>query len=462
MTTIKLICFDLDGVLVPLKDAHYYTLNSAIKDLVGSSMCISMEEHYKFYDGLPTRKKLELLVKYKGLSNSKELHEKISKLKQKYTLLYIYDHIKRSPDLYDTFESLKDEGYSICVASNSVANTIYSVLVRQELLQFVDQVFSNENVKHPKPNPEIYFKAISHFGLTPKECLIIEDSPYGLDAARESGSHVMRVNGPAEVTYKNIKEKITMVEGTNFKTTTWDGAGKYNVLIPMAGAGSRFEQAGYKDPKPLIQVMGTPMIQKVVQNLGIDANFIFLVQKKHEEKYNVSTFLKKLARNVEVVFVDGLTEGAACTTLLAKDLINNDKHLIIANSDQFVEWDSERFYYKQENHTDDACILTFKSTHPKWSYAKLEDGYVTEVAEKKPISDNATVGIYLWNKGSDYVKYAEQMISKNIRVNNEFYVCPVFNEAIVDGKKISTYEVDKMWGLGTPEDLVNFLENYKE
>jgi dTDP-glucose pyrophosphorylase len=84
------------------------------------------------------------------------------------------------------------------------------------------------------------------------------------------------------------------------------------------------------------------------------------------------------------------------------------------------------------------------------------------VAEKKPISDNATVGIYLWNKGSDYVKYAEQMISKNIRVNNEFYVCPVFNEAIVDGKKISTYEVDKMWGLGTPEDLVNFLENYKE
>ena len=109
-----------------------------------------------------------------------------------------------------------------------------------------------------------------------------------------------------------------------------------------------------------------------------------------------------------------------------------------------------------------ANILTFNSTHPKWSYAKLNDlGFVTEVAEKKPISDLATVGIYYWRKGSDYVKYAEQMIDKNIRVNTEFYVCPVFNEAIQDNKKVRTYNIDKMWGLGTPEDLEYFLKNYK-
>jgi dTDP-glucose pyrophosphorylase len=163
------------------------------------------------------------------------------------------------------------------------------------------------------------------------------------------------------------------------------------------------------------------------------------------------------------VYVDSVTEGAACTTLLAKEFIDNDMHLLIANSDQFVEWDSTRFYYQLTDQNADAGIATFKSTHPKWSYAKLgNDGFVTEVAEKNPISENATVGIYYWNKGSDYVRYAEQMILKNIRTANEFYVCPVFNEAILDNKKISIWSIDKMWGLGTPEDLKYYLEHYKE
>ena len=108
----------------------------------------------------------------------------------------------------------------------------------------------------------------------------------------------------------------------------------------------------------------------------------------------------------------------------------------------------------------DGGIVTFKSTHPKWSFAKIdENNFVTEVAEKRPISTLATVGIYFWKHGKDYVKYAEQMIEKNIRVNNEFYVCPVFNEAIADGKKFKTYNINKMWGLGTPEDLDIFLKN---
>jgi len=117
--------------------------------------------------------------------------------------------------------------------------------------------------------------------------------------------------------------------------------------------------------------------------------------------------------------------------------------------------------YKSISDDIDGSIATFKATHPKWSFAKLDEyGYITEVAEKKPISDIATVGVYFWRKGSDYVKYAEQMIRKNIRVNNEFYVCPVFNEAIQDGKKFKTYNIEKMWGLGTPEDLEYFLKNY--
>jgi len=110
----------------------------------------------------------------------------------------------------------------------------------------------------------------------------------------------------------------------------------------------------------------------------------------------------------------------------------------------------------------DGGMLTFTATHPKWSFAKLNgEGFVSEVAEKKPISKIATVGIYYWAKGSDYVKYAEEMIRKDVRTNNEFYVCPVFNEAILDNKKVKVYSINErdMWGLGTPEDLDNFLKN---
>ena len=232
-----------------------------------------------------------------------------------------------------------------------------------------------------------------------------------------------------------------------------------NILIPMAGAGSRFEQAGYTFPKPLIEIHGKPMIQKVVENLNIDGRYIFLVQKEHYEKYALKYLLPLIAPGCEIIQVDGVTEGAACTTLLAKKLIDNDAPLITANSDQFIEFldeDWPDFLY------GDGGMLTFTATHPKWSFAKVDEmGYVTKVAEKQPISDIATVGVYYWGKGSDYVKYAEQMIEKDIRVNNEFYVCPVFNEAIQDGKKIKTIPIKKMWGLGTPEDLRYFLTYYK-
>ena len=227
------------------------------------------------------------------------------------------------------------------------------------------------------------------------------------------------------------------------------------VLIPMAGAGSRFEQAGYTFPKPLIEVGGKPMIQVVVENLNLmDHKHVYIVQKEHYEKYALNYLLPLITPDCEIVQVENVTQGAACTTLLAKEHINNAEPLIIANSDQFVEWGIS--VPKEEEF--DAAIYTFKATHPKWSFAKVEDGYVTEVAEKKPISNTATVGVYYWKKGSDYVAYAEQMIEKNIRVNNEFYVCPVFNEAIEGGKKVITVDVNKMWGMGTPEDLKVFLD----
>jgi len=200
------------------------------------------------------------------------------------------------------------------------------------------------------------------------------------------------------------------------------------------------------------------MIQAIVENLNIEAQYVFIVQKKHYEKYSLQYLLNLISPNCEIVQVDGMTEGAACTTLLAEKFINNDEPLLLANSDQIVNWNSNEFLYSMQAAEVDGGILTFESVHPKWSFAKLgEDGFVSEVAEKKPISNKATVGIYYWAKGSDYVKYANQMIRKDKRVNNEFYVCPIFNEAIEDKKKIKIFDVEKMWGLGTPEDLEVFL-----
>jgi dTDP-glucose pyrophosphorylase len=198
-----------------------------------------------------------------------------------------------------------------------------------------------------------------------------------------------------------------------------------------------------------------------VNNIGIEANYIFVVQKEHREKYNLDTMLSLITSGCKIVEVDGITEGAACTALLAKKYIDNDEPLFFANSDQYVEWNPVEFMYDMQERQCDGGIVTFKATHPKWSFAKIDEyGLVTEVAEKKPISDDATVGYYYWRKGSDFVKYAEQMIEQDIRVNNEFYVCPVFNQAIADGKAIRTYEAKKMWGLGTPEDLEYYLEKF--
>jgi len=453
---IKLIIFDLDGVLVETKKLHFDALNRALKE-VDSKYIITIEEHLSKYDGLNTHKKLNFLSKEKGLPLTE--HSNIWLKKQLYTLQMLKE---LTPDLriIEILKQLKDNGYKLAVASNSIRETVKITLLKLGFLEYIDFYLSNEDVKHPKPHPELYLKAMIETGVCPKETLIIEDSVVGRTAANASGGNLYGINCPSDLNFENIINYINSIN-INYKKPKWQG-GKMNILIPMAGAGSRFEKAGYTFPKPLIDVRGKPMIQWVVDNLNVEAKYIFIVQKKHFEKYNLKDTINNFCPNNEIVQIDGITEGAACTTLLAKSYIDNDQSLIIANSDQFVEWDSDDFMYNCSASDLDANILAFKSTHPKWSYAKSNEfGYVTEVAEKKPISDMATVGIYYWRRGSDYVKHAEQMINKNIRVNNEFYVCPVFNEAIQDGKKIRTYNIEKMWGLGTPEDLEHFLKNYE-
>jgi HAD superfamily hydrolase (TIGR01509 family) len=454
---IKLILFDLDGVLVSAKTIHYETLNAAIKE-VDDKYIISESEHLSLYDGLKTNQKLELLTKNKGLDS--KFHDTIWLRKQELTIDAIS---KLQPDvrLIDIFKKLRDDGYKLACCSNSIRRSVLIMLSKLGLIEYMDLILSNEDVKNSKPHPEMYWKAMSMLSVLPEETLVVEDSPHGLLAANRANCNTLRVKNPNDLTFDKIFRILNNPNNKNMKPKWKDE--RLNVIIPMAGAGSRFEAANYSFPKPLIDVMGNPMIQMVVENLNIDANYTFIVQKSHREKYNLDALLNLITPNCNIVEVGGVTEGAACTALLAKEYINNDSPMILANSDQWLDWDSNEFMYKMNETDCDGGIVTFTATHPKWSFVKVNDyGYVTQVAEKNPISNIATVGVYYWKHGSDFVKYAEQMIEKNIRVNGEFYVAPIYNQAINDSKLIRTHHIDRMLGTGTPEDLETFIRDMKQ
>lgn len=453
----KLVIFDLDGVLIDSREMHYEALNRALSN-VDEKYVIHREEHLSVYDGLPTSRKLNLLTERKGLPVDK--HQQVWEDKQVETL-NIFGKLDHDYELMHYFKQLKNKGYQVAVASNSIRNTVKLVLLKLGLLEFIDYYMSNEDVHRNKPFPEMYWNCMTACNALPKDTVILEDSHIGRQGALDSGSHLIAIENRDHLNQDKIDKIVTILDSKKLTHIPWKSE-KMNVLIPMAGRGSRFADVGYTFPKPLIEVNGKPMIQVVLENLNIEANYTFVVRKEHYDKYSLQYLLTLIAPGCNIIQVDELTEGSACTTLLAKEFIDNDDPLLLANSDQFMEWNSNECLYAFNADGIDAGILTFKATHPKWSYAKVgEDGFVSEVAEKKPISDDATVGVYFWKNGSDYVKYAEQMIEKDIRVNNEFYICPVFNEAIADGKKIRIKEIERMWGIGTPEDLNYFLENYK-
>lgn len=444
----QLIIFDFDGVILDVKDVHFDCLNQAIREIAGEQYVISLSDHHSVFDGKKTKDKLAILSK-RGMPPN--LATPIWNKKQELTLK-AFASIQENRELRDLLSKLQKDGFLLACCSNSISASLFQALNNCGVLDFFDSVISNENVKNAKPHPEMYWRAMSSFGVLPEDTLIIEDSPTGILAAKRAGAKVLRVANSHDYDYN----KILTAMGQLITTPKWTNK-NMNVVIPCAGHGSRFKEKGYTFPKPLIEVNGKPMVQLVVESLGVDANWHFVVRQEHVDKYRIDTVLNVMTGGCKVRGLDGVTDGAARTILTTAEWIDNENPLLIANSDQFVKYDSLDFFYKMQEGNFDAGILTFKSNHPKWSYAKVENGLVTEVAEKKVISEHATVGVYYYKSGADFCKYARQMIDKDIRVNNEFYVAPVFNEYILDGKRVAIYDVEEMHGLGTPEDLEAFL-----
>ena len=236
-----------------------------------------------------------------------------------------------------------------------------------------------------------------------------------------------------------------------------------NVVIPMAGMGSRFSDAGFENPKPFIDVAGKPMIERVLDNLSApDVRFILLAREEHIKNYSKFINAIKKTYNSVIFPISDLTQGTACTVLLARNLINDDTPMIIANSDQIIDINFSDYINDALSRDLDGSILTFSNLdkNPKWSFAKLDqNNHVTQVAEKKPISTYATVGIYYFKKGSDFIEGAIDMILQQDTTNGEYYSCPVYNYLINKRLIVGIYNMEEseMHGIGTPEDLNRYL-----
>lgn len=458
---IKGIIFDLDGVLVDAVDWHFKALNKAL-NLFGCSL--EEIEHQENFDGLPTAKKLEMLSESKGLPRN--LHSFIIDQKQIYTIETIRKNCAPSDQISELLSSLKERGYSLAVASNSVKQTIQLVLEQMRISSYFDVILSRQDVPRGKPHPDIFYRALELMNLDSNETLIIEDSKPGIIAANQVTPHVLVVKSPQEVSLGKINPVLAKLEEAPFPNSL--NTRRHNpliqIVVPMAGLGTRFQAAGYERPKPFIDVLGKPMIQWVTENMAPKQwlhNFTFLCHKDHLQKKEYSDFLKSISPKSQIVPVLKTTEGAACTVLLCVDKINPSQPLVLANSDQWVDISIDDFIDDAITSGCDGSIMTFKAKEDKWSYARLNKlGRVVEVSEKVPISENATVGVYYFKHAQDFIDAACSMIRKNIRTKGEFYVCPVYNELISMNKRIKIYEIEKekMHGLGTPEDLQDFLE----
>jgi NDP-sugar pyrophosphorylase family protein len=233
-----------------------------------------------------------------------------------------------------------------------------------------------------------------------------------------------------------------------------------NILVLMAGKGSRFAADGFQIPKPLIKITEEKTIIEVAMsniNISKEDNLIFMCHSDHKQ-YDLEKTLLSIHENAKIIYVDSYTRGAACTALIASEYIDTDDELLIMNSDQFIEWNMDHFrqFVHQEN-ADSAIITFIADGSNKWSYVLVDnDGYITTVKEKSPISNIATVGIYYFKRGNDFVSSVNKMIDANDTVNDEFYLAPCYNYLYQDGKSIINYIIPRMYSIGTPEDLYKF------
>ncbi len=229
-----------------------------------------------------------------------------------------------------------------------------------------------------------------------------------------------------------------------------------NIVIPMAGKGKRFLDKGIKTPKPLIEINSEPFIAHVIDNMAFqDANFYFLIREEHLKDHNFDSFFSKKKIKYQIITVKEVTEGAVCTVLLSFKGIDKSVPLIVKDCDQVINWSKKNFMEFASRRDNDGILVTVPTANPGFSFVELNDNMsnVVRTKEKEVVSSFGNTGCYYFKKTSEFEFYANKMIKKNIRVNNEFYVSQVYNEYLLDNKKILHYPVVEIFSINTPEEL---------
>jgi NDP-sugar pyrophosphorylase family protein len=233
-----------------------------------------------------------------------------------------------------------------------------------------------------------------------------------------------------------------------------------HIVVPMGGEGRQFAERGYTFPKPLVEVDGQPLIEIVVRSLTPSEphRFVFICRQEHVAGYALGNVLQLVAPDCRIVTTAKPTAGALCSVMLGLEYLPQDGELVIANADQCVDVPVDRFLAAARSGGWDGYLMTFPNTHPRWSYARTEGDRVVAVAEKQPISRNATAGLYYFRRGADFIRAAERMLLKNASVSGEFYVAPAYNELVLGQKRVGIFpiEASQMHGLGTPEEVERY------
>jgi HAD superfamily hydrolase (TIGR01509 family) len=492
---MRAVLFDLDGVLLDARAAHAEHFASAVREVAGVRLAPHEEAAL---DGRSTRAKLAALAAQGRLPHrSAALQDAVAARKQEKTREFLRS-VRPFPPHVALLAALKAAGLRVAVVSNAVAETVHAAVAALGVAPLLDAVLSNADAVRPKPAPDLYLAACARLGVPPASALVVEDSAVGRSSALAAGCPLLRVADPLDVTAAAVVEalraagarvaasalllRLPPAEARRLAARR-GGPPRVHLVVPMAGAGSRFAEAGFVDPKPFIPVgpRRHPMIRHVLANLlpraasaeeraadpagHPDVVLHLIAQAAHLARYDLAAVVAALPAPPaawDVRTVPAVTQGAACTVLLAADAIDGDEPLVIANSDQLLEWDAAEFYRAVGNPGWDGVVASFHQPDAadlKWSYAAVDagTGAVARVAEKEWLGQpHATVGVYGWARGADFVAAARRMVAADERVRGEFYVAPAYNGAIAGGARVRLQPVARMWGVGVPADLAAF------
>lgn len=462
---IRLVIFDLDGVLVESCDLHYEALNQALLEVAGSSFVISREEHLFIYDGLSTNQKLHMLTESKDLDP--KLHKAVWQRKQDLTEEMVKTTLGPSDHILEAISGLKKNGFAVAVASNCIRSSVKTILETIDVMRFIDVYVSNEDVENAKPAPDIYLKACKSFCVDPSEALVVEDTVKGFEAASRAGCSMLRVKDPNDTTISAAMNRIRELELPSQKIT---------VVVPLAGPTPEMWLQGRtgncsEAPVFLADAAGRPTLYWIMDSLRsrrYQLQYVFLIKATQSRQFQLEALCAAAVdyQPFKVELVKRDTLGSLQTILqCSPDIVPSDSPLLIADGHHLVDWGRGSIDDLLSSPADGSIAVNL-SSDPRDSYVSLLPGDTLETAvaeihiERNPVSQLACSGLYFYRKAADFWEAANHLVSQNQRSRGVFYTAPTFNDMISEGKRVDAVKVVKSWSLQSASEVRDFTRYF--